>query len=68
MEKLKKLKKKKMILTWLLAINLAALAWVSFRDSDPRCFAANAASLKDITYDGTYFILGVILSPLIFRE
>ena len=60
--------KKKQIYLWLLAVYLTGLAALTFLRSDPRGFCVYTAALKNITFDGTYFMVGVILSPLIRGE
>ena len=60
--------KKKQIYLWLLAAYLTGLAALTFLHSDPHEFCVHTAALKSITFEGTDFMVGVILSPLIRGE
>ena len=53
---------------WLIALDLTIIAVLTFLRSDPMYMIRNDIPMCDITFEGTWFVTGVILSPLIFRN
>ena len=58
----------KKLLYLLLAVNLTVIAFTTYILSDPLTFAYSAQAFGNLTPDGTWFVIGVILSPLFYRE
>lgn len=58
---------RKTLCRWFIAIDLTMIAILTFLRSDPMYMIRNDISLSDITFEGTWFVTGVILSPLFFR-
>jgi hypothetical protein len=56
------------MIRWLFAIDLTIIAVVTFLRSDPMYMIRNDIPMCEITFEGTWFVTGIILSPLIFRN
>lgn len=59
---------RKTMIRWLFAIDLTIIAVVTFLRSDPMYMIRNDIPMCGITFEGMWFVTGVILSPLIFRN
>lgn len=54
------------LLDALLVILSLFLLYESVKLSDPRLAAQNAAEAAALSHEGTWFVLGVLMSPLIY--
>jgi hypothetical protein len=64
---LKRNHKLKLLYALLILLSLFLL-YGSVKLSDPRLAAQNAAETAALSHEGTWFVLGVLMSPLIYEN